>query len=130
MENVEVGQNDGLENVVLYISEGLSGSELSEVPTTMPVFDQKGCMYTPHVLAMDVSQKYEVITSDQTTHNIHPLPNPLTGNIPWNESQPPGAPPPREELEGYGIYSRTVQHPSLDARLVRCSQRAIRDHRR
>lgn len=93
MENVEVGQNDGLENVVLYISEGLSGSELSEVPTTMPVFDQKGCMYTPHVLAMDVSQKYEVITSDQTTHNIHPLPNPLTGNIPWNESQPPGAPP-------------------------------------
>ena len=93
MENVVVGQGDGLENVVLYLSEGLSGSELSEVPTAVPVFDQKGCMYTPHVLAMDVSQKYEVITSDQTTHNIHPLPNPLTGNIPWNESQPPGAPP-------------------------------------
>jgi Carboxypeptidase regulatory-like domain len=92
LQLVEVGQNDGLENVVLYISEGLSGSELSEVTTTVPVFDQKGCMYTPHVLAMDVSQKYEVITSDQTTHNIHPLPNPLTGNIPWNESQPPGAP--------------------------------------
>jgi hypothetical protein len=93
LETVVVGQGDGLENVVLYISEGLSGNELSETPTTVPVFDQKGCMYTPHVLAMDVNQKYKVVTSDQTTHNIHPLPNPMTGNIPWNESQPPGAPP-------------------------------------
>ncbi|MGC2173611.1 MAG: carboxypeptidase regulatory-like domain-containing protein [Candidatus Sulfotelmatobacter sp.] len=93
LETVVVGQGGGLENVVLYISEGLTSGELTEVPTTMPLFDQKNCMYTPHVLAMDVGQKYKVITSDQTTHNIHPLPNPLTGNIPWNESQPPGAPP-------------------------------------
>jgi Carboxypeptidase regulatory-like domain len=34
-----------------------------------------------------------VITSDQTTHNIHPLPAPGSGNIGWNKSQPPGAPP-------------------------------------
>lgn len=50
-------------------------------------------MYIPHVLAMDVNQKYKVITSDQTTHNIHPLPAPGAGNIGWNKSQPPGAPP-------------------------------------
>ena len=50
-------------------------------------------MYTPHVLAMDVNQKFQVKTSDQTTHNIHPLPDATTGNIPWNKSQPPGAPP-------------------------------------
>lgn len=93
MENVVVGSGGGLENVVLYISEGLSSSETSMVPTTEPTFDQKGCMYTPHVLAMDVNQKFQVITSDQTTHNIHPLPNAMTGNIPWNKSQPPGAPP-------------------------------------
>lgn len=93
MENVVVGSGDGLQNVVLYISEGLSSSAESMVPTTQPTFDQKGCMYTPHVLAMDVNQKFQVITSDQTTHNIHPLPNAMTGNIPWNKSQPPGAPP-------------------------------------
>jgi Carboxypeptidase regulatory-like domain len=93
LENVVVGKDDGLENVVLYISEGLTGNEASTVPSSEPVFDQKGCMYVPHVLAMDVDQKFKVVTSDQTTHNIHPLPNPLTGNIPWNESQPPGAPP-------------------------------------
>ncbi len=92
-ENVVVGKGDGLENVVLYISEGLSASELSSKPTQIPIFDQKGCMYTPHVLAMDVGQEFKVETSDATAHNIHPQPNPLTGNIPWNQSQPPGAPP-------------------------------------
>ena len=93
LENVVVGSGGGVANVVLYISEGLTGNEASAVPSDEPSFDQKGCMYTPHVLAMDVNQKFKVITSDQTTHNIHPLPNAMNGNIPWNKSQPPGAPP-------------------------------------
>src|SRR5271170_2305234 len=89
-QNVEVGSGGGLENVVLYISDW---SGTAEVTTAIPVFDQKNCMYTPHVLAMDVSETFKVVTSDQTAHNIHPLPNPMTGNIPWNQSQPPGAAP-------------------------------------
>lgn len=93
MENVMVGANGGLENVVLYISEGLSASAASAVPSAEPIFDQKGCMYTPHVMVVDVNQKFKVTTSDQTTHNIHPLPAAGTGNIGWNKSQPPGAPP-------------------------------------
>jgi hypothetical protein len=93
MENVVVGSKGGLQNVVLYISQGLTGNEASAVPSEEPTFDQKGCMYIPHVLAMDVNQKFKVITSDQTTHNIHPLPAPGAGNIGWNKSQPPGAPP-------------------------------------
>jgi hypothetical protein len=91
LETVLAGQNGGLENVVLYISEGLSGGALTEVPTEVPVFNQKNCMYMPHVLAMDVNQKFKVVTSDQTAHNIHPLPNPMI-NVGWNQSQPPGAP--------------------------------------
>jgi Carboxypeptidase regulatory-like domain len=94
LQLVVAGQGGGLENVVLYISEGLSAAESSKpMAGPMPTFDQKNCMYTPHVLPMDVDQKFQVITSDQTTHNIHPMPNPATGNIPWNKSQPPGAPP-------------------------------------
>jgi hypothetical protein len=89
LETVVVGSGGGLQNVVLYISEGWSGSPT--VATNVPIFDQKNCMYTPHVLAMDVNQKFQVKTSDATTHNIHPNPNPMTGNIPWNQSQPPGA---------------------------------------
>jgi hypothetical protein len=93
METYVVGSGGGLENVVVYITEGLTGPAASQTSTTEPVFDQKNCMYTPHVLALDVDQKFKVTTSDQTTHNIHPLPNPMTGNIPWNQSQPPGASP-------------------------------------
>ena len=91
LETYVVGANGGMENVVLYLSEGYSGNATAS--TTVPVFDQKNCMYTPHVLAMDVGQTFKVTTSDQTAHNIHPNPNPMTGNIPWNQSQPPGAPP-------------------------------------
>lgn len=93
MENVVVGSGGGLQNVVLYITTGLPGAEASNVPSEQPKFDQKGCMYSPHVLAVDATQKFEVTTSDQTTHNIHPLPAPGSGNIGWNKSQPPGAPP-------------------------------------
>jgi len=93
MENVVVGSGGGLANVVLYISEGLSGNELNAVPSEEPTFTQKNCMYSPHVLAMNVNQKFKVTTEDQTTHNIHPLPAPGGGNIGWNKSQPPGAPP-------------------------------------
>jgi hypothetical protein len=92
-ENVVVGTGNGLENVVLYISEGLSAEAANAKPTQVPIFDQKGCMYTPHVLPMDVGQDFKVETSDATAHNIHPQPNALTGNIPWNQSQPPGAAP-------------------------------------
>ncbi len=90
MENVVVSSGGGLKNVVLYISDGLSSAAPA---TTVQVFDQKNCEYTPHVLAMNPGQTFKVQTSDQTAHNIHPNPNPMTGNIPWNQSQPPGAPP-------------------------------------
>jgi hypothetical protein len=91
LETYVVGASGGLENVVLYLSEGYSGNPT--VVTTVPTFDQKNCMYTPHVLGLDVNQTFKVTTSDATAHNIHPNPNPMTGNIPWNQSQPPGAPP-------------------------------------
>src|SRR5580698_1179202 len=57
-EQVVAGANGGLENVVLYLSEGYSGNALAS--TTVPVFDQKNCMYAPHVLAMDVGQTFKV----------------------------------------------------------------------
>src|ERR1700730_6120877 len=89
LETYVVGSGGGLANVVLYISDW-SGS--ATVSTAVLEFNQKNCLYTPHVLAMDVGETFKVETSDQTAHNIHPNPNPMTGNIPWNQSQPPGAP--------------------------------------
>ncbi len=89
-ENVVVGPNGGLANVVLYISDGLSPAEASQVPSKPAEIDQKGCQYIPHVVALDVNQDMKVVNSDQTSHNIHPLP---AKNSQWNKSQPPGTPP-------------------------------------
>jgi plastocyanin len=89
LETWVVGQNNGLENVVLYI-DGWTGP--ADAEKKVEVFDQKNCMYTPHVLGLDAGQTFKVVTSDQTAHNIHPLPNPMI-NVGWNQSQPPGAPP-------------------------------------
>ncbi|MBV9607932.1 MAG: carboxypeptidase regulatory-like domain-containing protein [Acidobacteria bacterium] len=93
MENIVVGDGNGLENVVVYISEGLPAGAANAAPSKKPTYDQKGCMYVPHVLALNPDEKFDVTTSDPTTHNIHPLPAPGGGNIGWNKSQPPGAPP-------------------------------------
>jgi hypothetical protein len=87
-ENVVVGTNGGLQNVVVYVSEGLSGA--AGTPSQTPTFDQKGCQYIPHVLNLDVNQHFKVVNDDQTSHNIHPQP---VKNSEWNKSQPPGAPP-------------------------------------
>jgi len=87
-ENVVVGANNGLANVVVYISEGLTGNEAAS--STTLTWDQKGCQYIPHVMALDAGQHFKVTNSDQTSHNIHPQP---TKNSEWNKSQPPGAPP-------------------------------------
>lgn len=93
LENVVAGPDGGLEYVVLYLSEGLPPAVANQVPSTPQKYDQKGCMYSPHVIGVDVDQKIEITTSDPTTHNIHPLPKPGGPNIGWNKSQPPGAPP-------------------------------------
>lgn len=87
-EDIVVGANGGLENVVVYVSEGL-GSQTFQPPQQPAVLEQKGCQYKPHVLAMQANQKLSVVNADQTTHNIHPTPN---TNREWNMSQPPGMP--------------------------------------
>jgi len=47
-------------------------------------------MYDPHVIALMTGQPLSVKNSDQTTHNIHPMPK---DNRDWNKSQAPGASP-------------------------------------
>src|SRR5205807_4974851 len=59
-ENVVVGSNGGLANVVVYISEGLSGSAAAQVPSTPAEINQKGCQYIPHVVVVDSNQDMKV----------------------------------------------------------------------
>lgn len=87
-ESVVVGASGGLANVVIYISQGLNGSEVVTVPPQVASLTQKGCQYLPHVVVVDAGQHMKVVNSDQTLHNIHPQP---TKNPEWNKSQPQGA---------------------------------------
>jgi hypothetical protein len=117
-ENVVAGADGGLANVVVYISEGWSGGETAA--SAQPVFDQKGCQYLPHVMAVDVNQHFKVTNSDQTSHNIHPMPKPGSTNHEWNKSQPPGAQPidatwPSEEV---AIHVKCNIHPWMSGYMV------------
>lgn len=87
-EDIVVGANGGLANVIIYISDGLAGRTF-QPPEQPAVFEQKGCQYKPHVLALQANQKLDVVNNDETTHNIHPSPN---NNREWNMTQPHGVP--------------------------------------
>jgi hypothetical protein len=88
-EAVVVNENKTLRNVFVYIKSGLEGKTFA-VPSQQVELDQEGCMYKPHVLGIQSRQELKVVTSDDTTHNIHPLPK---VNREWNVSQPPKADP-------------------------------------
>jgi plastocyanin len=85
-ETVVTGPSNALQYVVVYVTAG----DMGTAPTQPVKFDQHGCQYLPHVQAMHAGQPLEITNSDQTSHNIHPLPS---KNPEWNKSQPPGAPP-------------------------------------
>jgi plastocyanin len=87
-EDVVVGGDGGLANVVIYVSDGLTSHDF-QPPTQPAVLEQKGCQYNPHVLALQANQKLNVVNGDDTTHNIHPTPN---NNREWNMTQPHGMP--------------------------------------
>lgn len=86
---VVVNGNGTLKNVFVYVKSGLEGKNM-RVPDVPVELDQKGCIYEPHVVGIQARQNLRIVSSDQTTHNIHPMPK---TNREWNISQPPGADP-------------------------------------
>jgi plastocyanin len=80
-----VVDNGSLQNVFVYIKDGLGNKYIFETPTEPVKLDQKGCHYTPHVLGVRVTQPLEVINSDATLHNVHGMPE---TNREFNQGQP------------------------------------------
>ena len=70
--DVVVNKNGTLKNVLVYVKEGL-GNKKFDSPAQQVVFDQKGCVYSPHVLGIQTGQGLEVVNSDPTLHNVHSL---------------------------------------------------------
>jgi plastocyanin len=72
-ESIILGPNGELENVFVYIKAGLEGQTF-DVPTTPVVFDQKNCMYEPHIFGIMAKQELQILNSDATLHNVHATP--------------------------------------------------------
>jgi hypothetical protein len=83
-ENEVVGPNGGLKNVFVYVKDGFEGKTFP-TPKDAVELDQIGCQYKPHVIGAMVKQKIEIINSDDTLHNVHPLPK---ENREWNLAMP------------------------------------------
>jgi hypothetical protein len=86
-QNVVTGSANALRYVVVYVS---AGEPASPIPSEPIRFDQKGCMYVPHILPMQARQILQIYNNDSLAHNIHPLPK---LNPEWNKSQRAGSMP-------------------------------------
>jgi plastocyanin len=84
---VTADSKGGLQNVLVFIADGL-GDQTFDPPKEPVVITQKGCLYEPHVMAVQANQPIEVVNDDPTSHNIHPIP---ANNREWNKAELPGA---------------------------------------
>jgi hypothetical protein len=73
----------GLADALVYVKTGISGGY--PAPAEPALIDQKGCDYSPRMLAMQAGQPLTIRNSDDTLHNIHPRPQ---VNAEWNIGQP------------------------------------------
>ena len=82
-----VGANGGLGDVVVYLKDVAGKSTGASAPAA--VLDQKGCLYTPQILAVQTGQKITVKNSDPCIHNVHCIPT-VPGNPEHNDVQMSG----------------------------------------
>jgi plastocyanin len=85
-QDVVADAKGALQNVVVFVADGL-GDRTFDPPTQPAVIEQKGCVYQPHVLALQANQRLEVVNDDPTSHNVHATP---VSNREWNKAEPPG----------------------------------------
>jgi hypothetical protein len=111
-EEVVVGPNGGLKNVLVRISKGISGNY--EPPMTNATLDQSACMYRPRVQGMMSGQSLLIRNSDQTLHNVHSYKGPSTL---FNQAEVPGLPPIAKKFNNAGdiIKFKCDVHPWMTA---------------
>jgi hypothetical protein len=68
-ERVVVGDGNSLQNVFVYVKDGLPG-RLYPVPPAPVILDQQQCRYVPRVLGIQVGQQLTIRNSDPLLHNV------------------------------------------------------------
>ncbi len=83
LELIVKGENRGLRDVFVYISQGLEGYRIPPVGPEAVVLDQRGCVYAPRVFGVRVRQDIRIVNSDSFLHNVK-----VSENHPLNEGMP------------------------------------------
>ena len=92
-------------NVVIFLKKLPAGYKPGPVPQEPAVFDQKGCRFTPHILAVRCNQKILLKNDDAVSHNTkieslkNPSGNPLVAandraGVEWTYAKPENTPIP------------------------------------
>ncbi len=102
-----VFKDNSLPYAFVYIKSGIEGKY---GPAAEVVLDQRGCMYSPHVLGMIAGTPLKIVNSDDTNHNVHSLP---TKNRQFNFSQP------KKGMEKVLSGNDTFNNPEIMVR-VKC----------
>jgi plastocyanin len=88
-----VGPNGEFGDVVVFLKDA-GGNDITGKSTGASadpiVLDQKGCLYTPTILAAQTGQKLTVKNSDPCVHNVHVISK--AGNTEHNDVQMPNGP--------------------------------------
>jgi plastocyanin len=84
-EDLIVSDDNGVANVLVYLDKPPTGYK-AEKPAKDVEFDQRGCVFTPHVLICQVGQTVRVMSDDPIAHNTHTFP---IRNDPFNSTIKP-----------------------------------------
>jgi len=71
MSDFILARDGKLQNAFVFIESGYDRSTIPEQPAEPVVMNQVGCIYTPHVVALQTGQKLVVKNSDPATHNVN-----------------------------------------------------------
>jgi plastocyanin len=86
-----VGKNGEFADVIVSLKDA-GGNDITGKSTgasaPAAVLDQKGCLYTPTILAIQTGQKLTIKNSDPCVHNVHTVST--AGNPEHNDPQMPG----------------------------------------
>ncbi len=71
LSDVTIVHEGRVQDAYVYIKSGFDPDDVPAAPETTITLDQRGCIYTPHVLAFRAGQKLQVANSDPTNHNVN-----------------------------------------------------------